>query len=115
MSIISNAVDGAKKLKVSKGLQQIVMAYTSFSLKGMIKEVNTCKNAAEWAGVLAKHEEMNVASIFVVADDYLVETEHHPIQKTIGLVKNGQWGSNPSLRHISFYESRAQDKQKLIP
>ncbi|MDR1433500.1 MAG: type II secretion system GspH family protein [Puniceicoccales bacterium] len=100
MPVVSSAVDGAKKLKVSKGLQQIAMAYASFSLKGLTRELNVCKNAAEWAGVLAKHEEMNVASIFIVGNDYLVEAEHRPVPKTIGLLRNGQWRINPDFENF---------------
>ncbi|MDR1413668.1 MAG: type II secretion system GspH family protein [Puniceicoccales bacterium] len=100
MPIIGNAIGEAKKLKVSKGLQQIAMAYASLSLKGFARELNGCENAAQWAGVFSKYEEMNTASMFIAGDDYLVETERNPLPKTIGLVKNGTWQMNPEFENF---------------
>jgi type II secretory pathway pseudopilin PulG len=92
--MIGSAVNSAKKSKARRGLQQIAMAYVSFSTKGFASELNTCKKANEWAAALAKHEEMNVASMFILSDDYLVEAEHKLVPKTVVLMKNGTWVIN---------------------
>ncbi|MDR0693574.1 MAG: type II secretion system GspH family protein [Puniceicoccales bacterium] len=100
MPLVGNAINDAKKIKALKNLQQIATAYVSFSLKDRFRELNNCKNAAEWAGVLSKHEELNAASIFIFNDDYLVESNHRAIPKTIGIRKNGQWSINPDFENF---------------
>jgi hypothetical protein len=100
MPLIGNAINDAKKIKALKNLQQLATAYVSFSLKDRFRELNNCKNAAEWAGVLSKYEELNVASIFIFDDDYLVESNHRTIPKTIGIRKNGQWSINPDFENF---------------
>ncbi|MDR2778991.1 MAG: type II secretion system GspH family protein [Puniceicoccales bacterium] len=100
MPLVGNAINDAKKLKALKNLQQIATAYVSFSLKDRFRELNSCKNAAEWAGVLSKHEELNTASIFIFNDDYLVESHRRAIPKTTGVRKNGQWCINPNFENF---------------
>ncbi|MDR1401405.1 MAG: type II secretion system GspH family protein [Puniceicoccales bacterium] len=100
MPVISNAIGEAKKLKVSKGLQQIAMAYASLSLKGFTRELNSCENAAQWAGIFSKYGELNAASMFIAGDDYLVETERNPLPKSIGFVKNGTWQMNADFKNF---------------
>jgi prepilin-type N-terminal cleavage/methylation domain-containing protein len=96
--VVGNAVDSAKKLKASKNLQQIAMVYANFALRGNFNELSTCKNVAEWAGIFSKYEELNIASVFIFNDDYLVETTNKPVPKTIGTMKNGQWSINPEFK-----------------
>ena len=79
---VGKAIDKAHKLRASKNLQQIAMAYASFSLKSSSKELNLCKTANEWAGVMAKHDILNSASIFILGDDYLSEQNTHDTPKT---------------------------------
>jgi hypothetical protein len=100
MPLVGNAISDAKKLKALKNLQQIATAYISFSLKDHFRELNNCKNAAEWAGALSKHNEINTASIFILSDDYLVESNHRAMPKTIGIRKNGQWNINPNFENF---------------
>jgi hypothetical protein len=97
MPLIGNAINDAKKLRALKNLQQIATAYVSFSLKDRFRELSSCKNTAEWAGVLSKYEELNAASIFIFNDDYLVESNHRTIPKTVGIRRNGQWSINPDF------------------
>jgi type II secretory pathway pseudopilin PulG len=100
MPVVGNAINDAKKLKALKNLQQIATTYVSFSLKDNLRELNNCKNAAEWAGVLSKHVELNAASIFILSDDYLVESSHRAMPKAIGIRRNGQWSINPDFENF---------------
>ncbi|MDR1890727.1 MAG: type II secretion system GspH family protein [Puniceicoccales bacterium] len=100
MPLVGNAINDAKKLRALKNLQQIATAYVSFSLKDRFGELNSCKNAAEWAGVLSRHEELNIASIFIFNDDYLVESNRRTVPKTIGIRKNGKWHINPDFENF---------------
>ncbi|MDR1173486.1 MAG: type II secretion system GspH family protein [Puniceicoccales bacterium] len=100
MPLVGNAINDAKKLRASKSLQQIATAYVSFSLKDHFRELNNCKNAAEWAGTLSKHEELNVASVFIFNDDYLVESNRKATPKTIGIRKNDQWSINTDFENF---------------
>jgi prepilin-type N-terminal cleavage/methylation domain-containing protein len=100
MPTVGKAVNDAKKLTASRNLQHIVEAPVSFSLKDRLRELNSCQNAAEWAGLLAKYEELNAASLFFLGDDYLVETNRRSIPKTIGIMRNGQWHINPDFEKI---------------
>jgi prepilin-type N-terminal cleavage/methylation domain-containing protein len=98
--IVGNAVGDAKRLRASKHLQQVAMAYVNFSLNSSTKELNLCNNATQWAGVLAKHGQLNVASPLIFSDDYLVEAEKRPTPKTIGVMRNGQWQINPEFENF---------------
>ncbi|MDR2737616.1 MAG: type II secretion system GspH family protein, partial [Puniceicoccales bacterium] len=100
MPVVSNAIDSAKKLRASRNLRQIAMSYVSFSLKGKNRELKACQSAAEWAGLLSKHEELNVASMFFLGDDYLVESTNRPVPKAIGFVRDGQWRLNPEFENF---------------
>ena len=95
---VGKAIDKAHKLRASKNLQQIAMAYASFSLKSSSKELNLCKTANEWAGVMAKHDILNSASIFILGDDYLSEQNTHDTPKTIGSKKDGIWHMNEGFK-----------------
>jgi hypothetical protein len=100
MPLVGNAINDAKKLRALKNLQQIVTAYDNFSLKDCFRDLNSCKNATEWAGVLSKHGELNVASVFIFNDDYLVESNHRTMPKTIGIRKKDQWSINPDFENF---------------
>jgi prepilin-type N-terminal cleavage/methylation domain-containing protein len=100
MPVISSTIDRARKLKASKNLQQIAAAYASFSLKGKNNELYNCKNAAEWAELIAEHEGLNVASLFIMSDDYLVESTNRSIPKTIGIMKDWKWHPNPEFKNF---------------
>jgi prepilin-type processing-associated H-X9-DG protein len=93
--MIGRSLESAKKMRASRNLHQIAAAYANFSLKGRTRELNGCRSAAEWAGVLSKHDELNVASIFILGDDYLVESDPRPIPKTVGTTAGDGWEIDP--------------------
>lgn len=100
MPTVSGAIANAKRLRASRSLQQIAMAHASFLSKGNGRELNGCRNASAWAGILSKHGELNTAAMFIFADDYLVEGEVKSIPQTIGIVKNGKWQINPDFERF---------------
>ncbi|MDR3144235.1 MAG: type II secretion system GspH family protein [Puniceicoccales bacterium] len=95
--MVGKAIDNARKMRASRNLHQIAAAYASFALKGKARELNSCHSAAEWAGVMSKHDELNSASLFILSDDYLVEADKRHIPKTIGIGGDGNWEINPEF------------------
>lgn len=94
MPVAGNAIDRARKLQMSKNLQQIAMAYVDFSLNHSIKELNSCNTVNEWAGVLSKYDVLNLASLFISNEDYLSQQSKLLLPKVIGLRNGWEWRLN---------------------
>ena len=94
MPVVGNAIDRARKLQMSKNLQQIAMAYVDFSLNHSLKELNACDTANEWAGVLSKYDILNIASLFISNEDYLSQQSKLLLPKVIGFRNGWEWRFN---------------------
>lgn len=95
MPIVGNAIAGAKKVRASRNLQQIVAAYLMASMNGVVSGLYEAKTANEWGAKLAQVTELNAAGLFAFSDDYLLEHKHVP--KTIMLNKRGKKENNPEF------------------